>query len=279
VVNDRWQNNLRPYTPREVREKKSGLRPGIARLLDRMNPDGEAFARVAAVLAEMASAGVEVDEGAVMIAVKLAEHRQVRDGEAMATTRDLAQPQRLWGEQNGRESIVYYIRRGDLIKIGTTTNPKKRFESLVPDEILAWEPGGTIEEALRHRQFRRLKQGAGEYFRVEPDLAAHCKNLRRLHGDPDPAWVTTATVGRSAFRAPLPSELPLPGCVDLVTAAAAATRLGISYSTVRYWISCKRLAAVSSDERGRALFFLDHVRYVAQHSRISKGSDTPKGAT
>lgn len=37
--------------------------------------------------------------------------------------------------------VVYYVRIGDKIKIGTTTSFKYRMVSLMPDEILATEPG------------------------------------------------------------------------------------------------------------------------------------------
>jgi hypothetical protein len=267
--NDRWSRPRNPFAPDEGKGKNFGVRPSVARLIEKLDPESENFTRSVAVLAEMASAGVEIDEAAVGIAIKLAAQKQSRDTEVVAASRELApQPLRLWGEQGGRESIVYYIRRGDLIKIGTTTNPKRRFESLVPDEILAWEPGGTIEEALRHRKFRRLKQGLGEYFRIEPDLLGHCKRLRKLHGDPDPRWSTTATVGRREHRrAPLPSEMPLPESAELVTAVEAAARTDVKSATIRAWIARKRLVSVAADDAGRMLFFLDHVRFLKSQSR------------
>jgi len=269
MVKDRWQANRNPFTPKEVKGKGSGLRPSVARLVEKLDPESESFARSTAILADMAAAGVEINEAAVDIAIKLAVQNRARDSGVIAASRELeSRPLRLWGEQDDRESIVYYIRRGDLIKIGTTTNPKRRFEALVPDEILAWEPGGTTEEALRHRQFRRLKQGIGEYFRGEPDLLRHCRKLRALHGDPDPQWATTATVGLGTpGRAPLPSELPLPESTILVTAAEAADRLNIKPATVRGWIARKRLLPVARDEERRMLFYLDHVRFLKGHSR------------
>jgi hypothetical protein len=143
----------------------------------------------------------------------------------------------------------------------------------MPDEILAWEPGGTLEEALRHRQFRRLRQGLGEYFQIAPDLLKHCKTLRTLHGDPNADWPTTASVGRGRHRrATLPSELPLPRSTELATAAQASRLLGISDSTIRYWIASKRLVAVTTDERNRDLYFLDHIRHMAD----SRGARAPR---
>lgn len=97
-------------------------------------------------------------------------------------------------------AIVYYIRRGEVIKIGTTTTPWQRFATLRPDEILAFEPGTVIEERMRHQQFRHLRC-AGEHFRAEPELLEHIAQVRQIHGGPDPSWPTGATI----------EEIPTPG--------------------------------------------------------------------
>ena|ERR1700722_17507603 len=94
----------------------------------------------------------------------------------------------------GADSIVYYIRRGQVIKIGTTVDPAGRFTSLMPDEILAFEPGTAEVEKLRHRQFQHLRC-QGEHFSAEPELMEHVRELRQTHGDPDPSWPTVASLG------------------------------------------------------------------------------------
>lgn len=78
---------------------------------------------------------------------------------------------------------VYYIRIGDVIKIGTTGDFRGRMASLVPDEVLAVEPGDMTVERERQRQFVHLRV-KGERFRPEPDLLAHIQQVRELHGDP-----------------------------------------------------------------------------------------------
>jgi T5orf172 domain len=87
-----------------------------------------------------------------------------------------------------KPGTVYYGRRGDQIKIGTTTDMKMRMTQLRFDEILAWEPGTYDVERQRHEQFGHLRVGRGEWFRAEDELTAHCGALRATHGDPDPKW-------------------------------------------------------------------------------------------
>lgn len=79
---------------------------------------------------------------------------------------------------------VYYIRRGDLIKIGFTTDLNKRMMSHLPDEVLAVEPGSYALEASRHRQFATLRHGRGEWFKDDPALREHIAGLVKRHGEP-----------------------------------------------------------------------------------------------
>ncbi|MGH3094582.1 MAG: hypothetical protein ACRDMV_01110 [Streptosporangiales bacterium] len=74
------------------------------------------------------------------------------------------------------DPIVYYLRFGDRVKIGTTTNRKVRFESIPHDELLATEAGGREVEQKRHRQFKGLYV-LGEWFRYEQPLRDHIAGL------------------------------------------------------------------------------------------------------
>lgn len=260
-----------PYTPRSVRPKRTGLRPSVEGLVGKIDPEDPAFAQVAAILIEMRTSGVEIDEAAVEIALRLGRQRQAADdhSRAKANARPVGStPLRLWPEENGRSSIVYYLRRADLIKIGTTVRPEQRFRDLIPDEILAWEPGGRHEEVTRHRQFRHLQE-RGEYFRPGRELVRHCKRIRTIHGEPDPRWTTTAHL-RSESRQdgvlPLPSELPLPTSPTMVNATQAAAATGVSRGTIGSWVSRKQLLPVAFNG-ARPLFYLDHVRYLKERSR------------
>lgn len=64
---------------------------------------------------------------------------------------------------------VYFIRKGDLVKIGWTSHPRRRFNELQPDAVLATYPGTVRDERRCHAAFTHLRE-QGEWFRSEPDL-------------------------------------------------------------------------------------------------------------
>jgi hypothetical protein len=98
-----------------------------------------------------------------------------------STPNDLSRP-------GAHPEIVYYIRFGDRIKIGTTSNLRQRMLSVYHDEILAVEQGGRPEEAARHRQFARLMVASQrEWFHLAPELVAHINALRQVNGPPKEA--------------------------------------------------------------------------------------------
>ena len=80
-----------------------------------------------------------------------------------------------------RPSVVYYIRFGDRIKIGTTVNIRSRLDDLPHDRLLATEPGGHDLESQRHAQFAEHCI-TGEWFRPAPELLAHVASLPLLPG-------------------------------------------------------------------------------------------------
>ena len=69
------------------------------------------------------------------------------------------------------DGTVYFIRKGNLIKIGWTGNMPKRMRELKPDQILATMPGTFQDEKNMHVRFRDLRE-QGEWFRIGPDLVA-----------------------------------------------------------------------------------------------------------
>lgn len=81
--------------------------------------------------------------------------------------------------------VVYYIRIGDYIKIGTTTNLRMRMSILQPDEVLATEPGYTEVESMRHQQFRHLRiRPKSERFHPAQELLEHIEMIRGHYGEP-----------------------------------------------------------------------------------------------
>jgi len=245
-----------------IDDGSGGLRPSHQALLRLIDTTDPAWPSVAAVLREMAEADVEIDEAAAGIAAKLGGRRHrlaMVDPEATRSGRVVFHQMTLAGTS---DSIVYYVRRGHLIKIGTTTNPAVRFRALLPDEILAFEPGGEDLETVRHRLFGHLWQ-RGEYFRIAPELLEYARQLRHLHGDPDPAWPTTATP-----RRPRTEQVPLPPLIshETVTVDEACSRLGLNRVTVWAWVHRGLVGPVGRAGRHH-LFYIEHLAAIRDRNR------------
>ncbi len=103
---------------------------------------------------------------ATVIAAGRREH--ARKGGADTTPPQLDQP----APRDHHRRVVYYMRLGDLVKIGTSVNIRARYESIHPQGIDAVEFGDRALETARHRQFVDDHQHA-EWFRRSPQLAAH----------------------------------------------------------------------------------------------------------
>jgi hypothetical protein len=89
--------------------------------------------------------------------------------------------------------VVYYIRFGDRIKIGTSRNPKIRLGTLPHDEVLAFERGDRRLEQRRHHQFAEHRIAGTEWFHVHDALTEHVRMLRAGVEDPwkqHAFWVT-----------------------------------------------------------------------------------------
>jgi len=127
------------FAPKSIRPPKTGIRPSVNAILDLVDTSDPAWSSIAVVLQEFRAAGIDLDATSVAMAVRLGRHRHdfppVPDVARLRST-----------AANG--PIVYYIRRANLIKIGTTTDPHARFLDLMPDQILAVEPGDRALELL-----------------------------------------------------------------------------------------------------------------------------------
>lgn len=84
------------------------------------------------------------------------------------------QPVELRTERTG---LVYYMRMGSLVKIGTSTNLAARCRSLNPEEVLTVESGGYPLEQRRHGEFSALRVH-GEWFRLEDPLVPYIQLLQ-----------------------------------------------------------------------------------------------------
>lgn len=67
------------------------------------------------------------------------------------------------------QSVVYFIQRGDCIKIGYTADLKTRLRALKGDRVLLALPGSRAHESALHELFKahRLE---GEWFRMAPEI-------------------------------------------------------------------------------------------------------------
>ncbi|MFJ2848313.1 GIY-YIG nuclease family protein [Streptomyces rubiginosohelvolus] len=151
----------------------------FADLIDNADP---AFTQIMQAILRFTKAGVELTEEMVTAAVKLGqfEHRRwtMADGNSFRADRVPA--------DSRHNPVVYYVRRGALIKIGTTTDLRRRMREILPEELLALEPGSIGIENDRHRQFSALRvPGQREWFHAGPVLQEHVLDMRATHGVPD----------------------------------------------------------------------------------------------
>ena len=149
------------------------------------------------VVRDWLRAGIEMTEELMAAARKMADakleesRREValikaarqREAEAQAAL-DALKPGSFGDASNG---VVYYIRRGKYVKIGTTTNLKTRMRDLMPDEVLAVEPGSYKLESDLHYAFRGIRLSPDrEYFELTEELQAHIDGVVAKHGPPPP---------------------------------------------------------------------------------------------
>lgn len=84
-----------------------------------------------------------------------------------------------------RVDVVYYIRFGNRIKIGTSANPRRRLAGLRHDELLAFERGNRQVEQRRHAQFAEYRILRTEWFDINEALTRH---IGVLGGGIDDPW-------------------------------------------------------------------------------------------
>lgn len=239
----------------EIHQRETGHRPSFIRAMEIIDTNDPALAQIGAALREAQEAGADLSDETVAEAVRVGRLRWAAIEEPQEPTERIAA---------AFPSIVYYLLRGPLVKIGTTRQPERRFITLVPDKILAVEPGDRADERRRHVQFKHLRQGTSEYFRQADDLMRHIAEVRERHGAPDPSWPTVENLDRQ--RIDFHYEAPPAKSAEVATVTEGARRLGVPKNTISGWIYRKRLHPVGKGEHGRPVYFLDDMRYLADRS-------------
>ena len=98
-----------------------------------------------------------------------------------------------------RIDVVYYLRLGDRVKIGTSGNVRQRFAAVPHDEALAVERGDRRLEQRRHAQFASDRLGTSEWFSLTPAIRAHVSALGAGAVEPIDLylrWVSEAIAAR-----------------------------------------------------------------------------------
>lgn len=83
----------------------------------------------------------------------------------------------------GRASVVYYMKFGQHVKIGFSTNLPSRARDLKPEAVIAVEPGARGEETTQHLRFLD-KRVHGEFFQLDHELIQYINMVRATYGDP-----------------------------------------------------------------------------------------------
>lgn len=85
----------------------------------------------------------------------------------------------------GQPGFVYYLQVGERVKVGFSTDVRRRMRQYPPGcRLLAIEPGDYELEKARHRQFAGSRTEGREWFRPTTDLLEHAASLVAAHGLP-----------------------------------------------------------------------------------------------
>lgn len=123
------------------------------------------------------------------LAVQRADERQkisqlTTERLASSTSSEPAAPG-TFGDSKG--GVIYYARRSRYVKIGTTVQLRDRMRSLMPDELMATEPGSYTLERQLHKRFADFRVDPTlEYFHLRGALVDHIEGVRNRCGTPPP---------------------------------------------------------------------------------------------
>lgn len=75
-----------------------------------------------------------------------------------------------------RAGWIYFIRFGDRVKVGYTTNPDQRLRGLPHEQVIGIVPGTRADEAGWHKLLADFHV-VGEWFRADAELLAILKRV------------------------------------------------------------------------------------------------------
>jgi len=83
--------------------------------------------------------------------------------------------------QGGHDPVVYFITHGDRVKIGFTSNLKKRINGLTlrPDSVLLVLTGGPDLERALHARFAADRFDDTEWFQLSPQIKRYIEDRNR----------------------------------------------------------------------------------------------------
>lgn len=139
-----------------------------------IDPAEPAIAAINLALIQVASLGFDIADEAVAAQAVTGARRRHAEEVHREHLRQIRNQDRLARAKH--PSVVYYMRIGNRVKIGYSTNLPARVASVMPEEVLATEAGGRLLEDVRHRQFDQLRV-IREWFRYEEPLAGHIARL------------------------------------------------------------------------------------------------------
>lgn len=160
-----------------VADRVLGASPELepkAQASDLVDLSEPAHAEIIKALFQMESLGFDLRDSAIVLQAIRAGRRTHADAVHGDYLRLRIREQAR--ERRTHPAVVYYMRVGNRVKIGFSTNLTERVSALAPEEVMATEPGDRSVEEARHRQFADLRV-AREWFRLEEPLTSHVTAL------------------------------------------------------------------------------------------------------
>lgn len=163
---------------RAEHEQEHGVEGHGRRLTEIIDPADPAFRHICHAATSLSQFGFDItDPGMLARIVEVGRRRYAESQrlDRLHAERTAVRDQAL--AVASTSSVVYYMRIGNRVKIGYTTNLASRLSTINPEELLVVEPGNRLKEIERHRQFSHLRVH-GEWFRLEGSLAIHIAGLQ-----------------------------------------------------------------------------------------------------